>query len=142
MPKKPFKLGDVQLELMKIVWAKGKATVREVTDAIAAKREMAYTTVMTMLRDLEGKGLLTHKVDGRTFVYKPAVQRKRVVSGIVGDITRRLFDGSPAALLAHLLEGESIEPGELERIKRMIADKEKAEARDKAADGSKPGQVS
>jgi BlaI family penicillinase repressor len=136
MRKKPFKLGDVQLELMKIVWAKGKATVRDVTDAIAARRKMAYTTVMTMLRDLERKGLLAHEVDGRTYVYKPLVQRKRVVSGIVGDITRRLFDGSPAALLAHVLEGESIDADELERIKWMIAEKEEAESRGKAPGGS------
>jgi BlaI family penicillinase repressor len=136
MRRKPFKLGDVQLELMKIVWAKGKATVREVTDAIAARRKMAYTTVMTMLRDLERKGLLAHEVDGRTYVYKPLVQRKRVVSGIVGDITRRLFDGSPAALLAHVLEGESIDADELDRIKRMIAQKEQAGTDDKAPGGS------
>ncbi|MBN1919470.1 MAG: BlaI/MecI/CopY family transcriptional regulator [Verrucomicrobia bacterium] len=125
MAKKPPKLGDVQLELMKVVWAKGKATVREVTDAIAAKREMAYTTVLTMLRDLETKGLLSHEVDGRTYVYKPVVQRKRIVRGIVGDITRRLFDGSPAALLAHVLDAETIEPDELDRMKRMIAEKER-----------------
>ena len=125
MAKKAFKLGDVQLELMKIVWTKGKATVREVTDAISATREMAYTTVLTMLRDLEGKGLLAHEVEGRTFVYKPVVQRERVVSGIVGDMARRLFDGSAAALLAHVLDEETIGPGELERMKQMIAKKER-----------------
>ena len=125
MANQPLKLGDVQLELMKIIWAKGKATVREVADAISAKRAMAYTTVLTMLRDLETKGLLTHEVDGRTYVYKPAVQRNRVVSGIVGDITRKLFDGSAAALLAHVLDAEAIGRDELERMKRMIAEKER-----------------
>ena len=125
MRKKPFKLGDVQLELMKIVWARGKATVREVTDAVSAKRTMAYTTVLTMLRELENKGLLTHEVDGRTFVYKPVVQRKRVVAGILGDIRQRLFDGSAAALLAQVLDMEAIDPGELEQMKQMIAERER-----------------
>lgn len=142
MATKPFKLGDVQLELMKIVWAKGKATVREVADAISATREMAYTTVLTMLRDLEGKGLLAHEVDGRTYVYKPVVQRSRIVSGIVGDITRRLFDGSAAALLAHVLDEETIGPGELDRMKRMIAEKERERPEKPDTPGSESGSES
>jgi BlaI family penicillinase repressor len=139
MASQPPKLGDVQLELMKIVWAKGKATVREVTDAISATRTMAYTTVLTMLRDLEAKGLLTHEVDGRTYVYKPAVQRNRIVSGIVGDITRKLFDGSAAALLAHVLDAEAIEPDELERMKRMIAEKEREHPEEARSSGPESG---
>jgi len=123
--KRPYKLGDVQLELMKVVWAKGKATVREVMEAISAKRTMAYSTVLTMLRDLETKGVLVHEVDGRAYVYKPSLSRKRVTTGIIGDIKQRLFDNSAAALLAHLLEAEKIAPSELERMKQMIAEKEK-----------------
>ncbi len=142
MAGKPFKLGDVQLELMKIVWARGKATVREVTEVISTTREMAYTTVLTMLRDLEGKGLLTHEVDGRTYVYKPVVQRERIVSGIVGDITRRLFDGSAAAFLAHVLDEETIQPGELERMKQMIAEKERERPEEPDTPGPESGSES
>ena len=123
--RKPYKLGDVQLELMKVVWAKGQATVREVTETISKKRKMAYSTVLTMLRDLETKGVLVHDIDGRTFVYRPVMSRKRVTTGIIGDIKRRLFDNSASALLAHLLEAEKIAPGELERMKQMIAEKGK-----------------
>ena len=127
--KRPYKLGDVQLELMKIVWEKGKATVREVTETISAKRTMAYSTVLTMLRDLERKGVLVHDVDGRAYVYRPAISRKRITTGIIGDIKRRLFDNSAAALLAHLLEAETIAPGELERMRRMITEKEQGTGR-------------
>ena len=123
--RKPYKLGDVQLELMKVVWAKGQATVREVTETISKKRKMAYSTVLTMLRDLETKGVLDHDVDGRAYVYRPVMSRKRVTTGIIGDIKRRLFDNSASALLAHLLEAEKIAPGELESMKRMIAEKGK-----------------
>jgi BlaI family penicillinase repressor len=138
MAKQRHKLGDVQLELMKIIWEKGKATVREVTDAVSAKRTMAYTTVLTMLRELENKGLLTHEVDGRTYVYKPVVQRKRVVAGILGDIRQRLFDGSAAALLAHVLDMEAVAPGELDQMKQMIADKEREQKEQEPPD-STPG---
>ena len=125
--KKFYRLGDVQLELMKVVWEKGKATVREVTDTISKKRKMAYTTVLTMLRDLENKGLLVHDVDERTYVYRPAVSQKRVTTGIIKDIKKRVFDNSTEALLSHLLKVEKIKPDELERIKKTIAEKERAQ---------------
>ena len=123
---RPYKLGNVQLELMKVIWEKGKATVREVTETISAKRIMAYSTVLTMLRDLEAQGMLIHDVDGRTFVYRPVVSRKRIITGIIQDVQRRLFDDSAAALLAHLLEAEHIGSDELEHMKQMIAQKEKS----------------
>ena len=123
--KRPYNLGDVQLELMKVVWAKGQGTVREVTETISKKRKMAYSTVLTMLRDLETKGVLAHQVDGRAFVYRPVISRKRVATGMVGDIKRRLFDNSAVALLAHLLDKNEMAPGELEQMKQMIAEKVK-----------------
>ena len=123
--KSLFKLGDVQLELMKIIWAQGKATVRQVTDAMARKRRLAYSTVLTMLRDLERKGILVHDVDGRTYVYRPTVSRKWVTTGVIKDIKKRLFGNSAEALVLHLLEIEKLAPDELEHMKQMIAEKEK-----------------
>lgn len=125
--RKIYKLGDVQFELMRIVWNKGKATVREVTETIARKRKMAYPTVLTMLRELEKKGLLVHDVDGRTYVYRPTRSRYSITTSILKDIKRRVFDNSLEALFTRLFEVEKMDPDELKHIKTLIARKEKGQ---------------
>ena len=113
------KLHRLDLEVMKVVWRLGKATVNDVRDAL--KQSLAYTSVATTLNHLEKKGFLTHDVDGRTYVYRPLVQEGEVSKTMLGDLLERLFDGSVERLVNTLLETQQMSPEELERVRELIS---------------------
>ena len=81
---KVHRLGDLQLKIMKFLWERGDATVAEVHQAITRERGLAYTTVATMLRKMEGRRLVKHRVEGRSFVYRPAVAADAVTRSMAG----------------------------------------------------------
>ena len=113
-----------ELELMKIVWQKGQATVRDVYETLLEHRKIAYTTVMTMMRVLEKKGYVkTHRVN-RAFVYQPARPQRQVVRSMVREFVDRVFNGSAQPLLVHLVEDRRLSPGELEELERLIREAE------------------
>ena len=114
----PQKLHRLELEVMKVVWQLGNATVNDVRDAL--KQSLAYTSVATTLSHLERKGFLTHDVDGRTYVYRPLIQENEVSKSMLGDLLERLFDGSAERLVNTLLETREISPEELERLRKSI----------------------
>src|SRR5436190_23102062 len=104
MPEpKIHRLGDLQLQIMKVLWAKGEATVVDVYETLAEERELAYTTIATMLRKMEGRGLLKHQLDGRSFVYRAAIGAEAVTRGMADHLLDRLFEGSLPDLVHHLL---------------------------------------
>jgi predicted transcriptional regulator len=121
-PKKDT-LTDQELEIMKIVWRRGSATVREVYEELLQRRKIAYTTVMTMMGILEQKGRLKKTAVDRAYVYRPAQPQRQVVGGMVRDFVKRVFDGSAKPLLVHLLENKEIGPDELEEIRKLIKEK-------------------
>ena len=113
-------LTDQELEIMKIVWELEKATVRDVYEALLKRRRIAYTTVMTMMKILEGKGYLKKKQEDRAYLYRPAEPKESVIRGMVRDFVNRVFNGSAEPLLVHLVQDESLSPEELDDIVRMI----------------------
>ncbi len=131
MKSKSLILHTLELQLMKIVWEKGRATAREVKDAIDEDRPLAESTIRTMLRSLEKKGFLTHDVDKdnrhQPFVYRPVVQRDEVSRGMLDDLLDRLFDGSKELLLNYLFENEDVSLEELQRLREKLAEKEKGD---------------
>ena len=112
---------------MKIVWDMGEATVQDVQSALARKQNLAYTTVMTMMKILEEKGFLTHEVEGRAYVYRPTVPREHVERTMVGDLVDRLFDGAAERLVLNLLDDDRIPPEELRRLRELIDRKERGQ---------------
>jgi len=122
-------LADLQLAIMQVIWKRGEATVAEVQQDLAPRRDLAYTTVATMLKKMEHKGVVAHRANGRTFVYRPLIHRNQVRGSMVGDLVERLFAGDAAELVCHLLEADQIEPAELARVKALIDRKEKQRAR-------------
>ena len=126
---KQHHLADLQLAIMQVVWKRGEATVAEVREDLGPQRGLAYTTVATMLSKMEKKGVVAHRADGRTYVYRALIQRRQVRGSMVGDLVDRLFAGDAAELVCHLLEAGEIEPEELARVKAMINRKEKERAR-------------
>ncbi len=118
-----IRLGRQELQIMKVVWERGKATVHDVKDALSRGRKPAYSTILTMMRKLEAKGYLEHDVDERTYVYRPTISREAVRHGILGDILDRLFEGSPSLLLNSLVEQNRISEKELREIQKLIKER-------------------
>jgi predicted transcriptional regulator len=113
-------LGDLQHAIMSVLWARGEATTGDVHAALLAERGLAFTTIATMLRKMEEKGVVAHRADGRQFVYRPTVTEAQVRRSMVGELIARLFDGDPKALVAHLVSEHEIEAGELAELRRRL----------------------
>ncbi len=123
MRRKAFRqLTEAELRIMNALWAKERATVSEIVDAINTRPQLAYSTVLTVLRILETKGFVRHDKAGRAFVYEPAVARDEAQTGALKHLLSRFFDNSPELLVANLLESERIGDKELDRLKRLIAE--------------------
>jgi len=116
---------------MKVVWELERATVQDVQSSLARRRrrKLAYTTVMTMLKILTEKGFLRYETEGRAYVYSPTVSREHVERAMVGDLVDRLFDGAAARMALGLIEDSEIDADELQRLRKLIEQKEK-ESRD------------
>jgi len=124
MTEKKLALAPVELMLMKAVWRLGKATVQEVKDAVAEERELAYTTVLTMLRTLEEKGFLTHEEESRKYVYRPLVSEEKVTGTMLKDLLDRVFDGSRELLLTRLFELGQVDEDELTLLRQKLSESE------------------
>ena len=104
---------------MKIVWDRESATVRDVYETLLARRKVAYTTVMTMMKILETKKYLKRTQADRAYVYRPAQPKRQVVGAMVRDFINRVFNGAAEPLLVHLVEEHDLSPEELEEIARL-----------------------
>jgi predicted transcriptional regulator len=129
MKKKPLRLGDLQVAILRVLWDEGEATVTRVTEALAGKRR-APTTIATMLTKMERRGIVAHRVDGRQYVYRPRLSEQQVTHTMVADLTQRLFEGDVSALVSHLIRSEEIEREELVRLRAMIVEREREETHD------------
>ena len=94
--------------MMKVVWRLEQATVREVYETPRERRHVAYTTVMTMMNTLEGKGYLKKTLDGRAYRYRAAIPERRVVTAMVREFVERVFDGSSAPAMNRAVSSQSI----------------------------------
>ena len=109
---------DRELDVMNVLWDQGSATVTEVRDAL--HDELAYTTVLTILRTLEEKGYITHEEEGRAHRYVPAVGRANAAESAVGRMLKKLFAGSPEMMLTHLVSDRKLKPADLKRMRKLI----------------------
>ena len=113
-------LTEVELRLMEIVWAAGPATVGQIVEAIPADARPAYNTVQTMMKILERKGYVTHRAEGRAFVYESVVDRDAAARTALSHVMQRFFGGSPRALALNLIEGDQLTEDELDELERTI----------------------
>ncbi len=109
-----------ELEIMKIVWDLGQATVRDVYETLLARRRIAYTTVMTTMKVMEKKKYLKKHLEGRAFVYEGAQPQKQMIRGMVREFVNRVFNGSAEPLLAHLVEDRRLSAEDLKQIAKMV----------------------
>ncbi|HSR66542.1 MAG TPA: BlaI/MecI/CopY family transcriptional regulator [Acidobacteriota bacterium] len=121
---KKKQLSHLQIDLMRVLWERGEATVAEVHEAVQEHRPLALTTVATLLKRLEKGGVVGHRTEGRQFVYRPLVSEREIRRSMVADLIDHLFQGDSAALVGHLLTESEIEPGDLKQVRAIIEDAE------------------
>jgi BlaI family transcriptional regulator, penicillinase repressor len=119
MRRRSTTLTEQELEIMKIVWERETATVRDVYETLLARRKVAYTTVMTMMKILEQKKYLKKNQAERAYVYSPAQPKGQVIGAMVRDFVNRVFNGSAEPLLVHLVEEHNLSRQDLEEISRL-----------------------
>jgi len=120
-----YRLGDLQLRIMKVLWERGPQSVADVHEALETEAALAYTTIATMLRKMEARGLVTHESEGRRFFYRAAIEPDVVTRSMANDVLDRLFEGRLADMLDHLLSTREISRDELRELERLIRERKK-----------------
>jgi BlaI family transcriptional regulator, penicillinase repressor len=114
---------DRELEALKVLWDRREATVRDIAEAMNAGREdLAYTTVLSLLQVMEQKGLVTHRRDGKAYVYLPKVERQSTFRQLAGGFLEKVFDGAVDEYLVHALDAKRLSDKELDQLEAMLAD--------------------
>ena len=124
-------LTDLQLAILREIWRRKRATVTDVYEALLDETGLAKKTIATMMTRLEKQGFLEHYAEGREFVYEPTVSEEEVGRAKVRNIVDRLFGGSVTALVSHALEAKDVKPGDVARVRSLIAEFDKKEKKPK-----------
>ncbi len=127
---KSNQLGELQHAIMRELWRAGEATVADVHAALYDERQLAPTTIATMLKKMEARGLVRHRTEGRRFIYLPSVSEDVVMRSMVNDLKQRLFDGSASELVSYLLKEHEIDGDELAELNELIASESTARGED------------
>lgn len=123
MPERPA-LSKAELEVARVVWDLGEATVRQVFDALPPGRKVDFATVQTYLRRLESKGYVQTRLAGRLRVYKPSVKPASVIRRTVDDFVQRLFGGEALPLMRHLVEERGLSRDEIRELRNLLNEME------------------
>lgn len=114
-------MGNLQLQILRVLWDAGPLAVADVHRVLEG--DLAYTTVATMLRKMEARGLVRHRQDGRRFVYEAVAREADVTASLAGDVLDRAFEGRLADMVQHLLTTREVSAEELDELARLIAAK-------------------
>jgi len=113
-------LGGTEMEVLREVWALKHATAREVHDRVSARRRVAYTTIMTVMKNLATKGYLRYEQDGTAYVYTAARQPDEVRGSLLSTVMDKVFGGSPTRLIQTLVQSETLTDAERAEIRQLI----------------------
>jgi BlaI family transcriptional regulator, penicillinase repressor len=116
----PTHLSELQLAVVRALWNHGEASIAQVVAELGPQRGLAHTTVATLLTRLEKRGLLAHRRDGRTLIYRALITEADVRRSVVAGLVASFFKGDPAALVAHLVREDEVAPGDLARIRARL----------------------
>ncbi|MEA3401947.1 MAG: BlaI/MecI/CopY family transcriptional regulator [Armatimonadota bacterium] len=119
-------MGELQLDVFERLAELGEAAVYDVLEAFDEERRPKYTTVLTVLRALEEKGLATHRTEGRTYVFEPVVSAGHVRRQLLRSVMERVFGGSPKRLMAALLDDEAVTPDVMRELRALLEETEGA----------------
>src|ERR1700761_8082440 len=120
-PKRSITLTEAELRLMKLLWLRGESAVADLVQALADESPLAYTSVLTTVRVLEKKGYVTHRQEGRAFLYSPCVAEHEASRSEVRHVLQRFFGNSREQLLLSLLGDDNVSAEELRRLKEIVA---------------------
>ena len=116
----PIALTELQIQILRHLWARGEASVAEIWEAMHPERGLAQTTVATLITRLERRGVVARRAEGRQYLYRAVVTEADVQRSMVGELTERLFAGDVTALVNHLIVSTEIAPGDLARLRTLI----------------------
>jgi len=116
-------MSPAETEVLRLVWELKESTVQQVYDSLPNNRKVTYVTVATLLRRLEEKGYLKHRVRGKAFVYVAAAKKEEVIKKTIGDLVQRLFGGNPVPLIQHLALHSEISDEDIEKLKELAKKK-------------------
>ena len=111
-----------ELEILKVLWDRGEATVRDVYEELRQRLPIVQNTVQAFLRTMEDKGLVTHRLEGRTFIYQPTYQRQQTTQRLAEQLLTRAFDGAMDQLVQSVLSLRQPTKDELERLEALLAE--------------------
>lgn len=111
---------ELELEILKILWRDGPLSVRQVRDALACSRDLAYTSVMTIMNIMARKGYVSRKKSDGGYIYKSRVTQESTSKRMVRDLVERVFDGSAGALVLNLLKTTDLDDAELKALRELI----------------------
>ena len=109
-----------ELQIMKVVWERDSATVKDVCEVMSKRKATAYTTILTLMGILEDKGVLVHSRSGRAYVYSPLLSRQQATRNQVQDLLTRFFDGNPEKLIENVLEDEVGKPELMGTVRNLL----------------------
>jgi BlaI family penicillinase repressor len=115
-----IKLSQPQIELMKVLWKQDRLSVSQVHEQLNQLKPLALTTVATMLKRLQEKGIVSHEKAGRQYLYTAQVSEQQVRSSMLGNLLNHLFDGEPEALVHHLVDQEQVSAEDLQKIRDLL----------------------
>ena len=120
-PRQPG-MTENELEVMQALWEQSPLKVSDILDLIEREPKPAYTSLLTLVQTMEKKGYIKHLKDGKAFLYSPVLQQKKFLAAEVKRMAKRLFGGSPGALVLNLVENEQLSKNEIEALKQLLKD--------------------
>lgn len=122
-PEGAVSLSDLQIDVMRVLWRSGESSASDAARALRGRRDLALTTVSTILTRLEKRGLIAHRREGRQLIYRPLVEESQVRRSMVSGLLGSLFGGDANALVAHLVREDAISADDLSAIRKLLDEK-------------------
>jgi BlaI family transcriptional regulator, penicillinase repressor len=123
MSKPVHRLGALQLKILKQLWESSESSAADIHSSVGVPADLAFTTIATMLRKMEQRQLIAHRTEGRAFIYRALISENEVSKSMAQDLLDRLFEGSVASLMSHLLATRNVSPDELKRLEELVKEK-------------------
>jgi predicted transcriptional regulator len=137
----PIEPTERELDALKILWDRGEATVRDLSDALNGRgAELAYTTVLSLLQVMEQKGLVAHRREGKAYIYTPKIERERTFRQMAASFLNRVFEGAVDEYLVHALQSRKFSQRELQELEEMIAEAKRQAAGRSSSKPKRPGE--
>lgn len=119
-------LSELQLSILRVLWSRGEASATEVRSALSKKRDLAITTISTLLTRLEKRGVVSHRSEGRLFVYRATITERAVRHSMLGGLLKSLYSGDPTAVVAQLVASRDVSAGDLDKMRDLIKARQKS----------------